>query len=183
MNGESQIEEMWSGYENLYNKVKDDDFEKIKGIIQCFSSYMSHSDSSHHYNGTYLPKFTDEFWKFLRYFNKKYFLVRLLFAVTEGKQNITLKIDRYWQIETETDWRGKRITCLGDTKSVCNDKMLIECSVLYNTKRHVYHERIDIKDMVKEKYSDLIKPFQQFLETYFPSETKENIDEKLDREV
>ena len=177
MKNKSEEESVWESYEKLYQDLKEDS-ETVKKVVNCFSAYMSQADTAYHYNKTYLTGYSEEFWKFLCCFAKKYPIVKTLFLQVEQKKNATLKIDRYWQIETETEWSGRRITCLGDTERVCSDKMLIECSFLCNTKRYVYHEILDMGNQLAKKRWDIMNSFQTFLEIDSQAKIKEHTDEK-----
>ena len=185
MDNNGEIRGTWKGYKELWeslgstNEEKISTQQKISNGIKAFSDYMSHADSAYYYNKTYLPKFTDEFWEFLRYFAEKYPYVEILFTKVGGKRNLTLKIDRYWQVETETDWRQEKISCLENIKRVCSDEMFIECSVLCNMQRYVYSEKINIKNMSREKFEESIGQFLEFLKKYFPDKTGEDEEGKI----
>lgn len=170
-------EVVWKGYLKLWDSMGQDDQERIRNEILCFSAYMGHANAGYHYNKTYLPKFTEEFLEFLSFFSKKYYFVEELFTLVKSEKNITLKIDRYWQIETATEWREVKKTCLGDIKMVCTDSVLIECSSLCGTKRYIYQKKIPLGDITKEQKQDILNEFRVFLKTHSLSETKEKIDE------
>lgn len=184
MDNNKEVLEAWNGYKELWESLGSTDEEKIStqqkisNGIKAFSDYMSHADSAYYYNKTYLPKFIDEFWEFLRYFAKKYPYVKTLLSKVSGKRDLTLKIDRYWQIETKTDWKETKISCLENIKRVCNDEMFIECSVLRDMQRYVYSEKINIKDMSREKFEESTEQFLEFLKKYFLDKTGEDANGK-----
>lgn len=174
---------VWEIYKNLYDLLKDVDDkarqkeeERITKGIECFAAYISQADSTHHYNRTYIPKFTEEFWIFLNAFWKKYAVVKSLFFIVEDKKNVVLTVDRYWQIKTKTDWSGEYKVCLNDTKQVCKDEMLIECSILNKTRRYVYHDQIPLKDIEDNQYAHAIEKVKDFLKSH-SSEDMEGDDE------
>ena len=57
--------------------------------------------------------------------------------------------------------------------------MFTECSVLCNMQRYVYSEKINIKNMSREKFEESIGQFLEFLKKYFPDKTGEDEDGKI----
>lgn len=105
-NGRDEADCVWGSYEKLYDLVKDvsnqqqEEEERITQGIECFATYINQADFTHHYNRTYIPKFTEEFWIFLKSFWKKYTVVKSLFYIVEDKKNVVLTVDRYWHTLT-----------------------------------------------------------------------------------
>ena len=56
--------------------------------------------------------------------------------------------------------------------------MFIECSVLRDMQRYVYSEKINIKDMSREKFEESTEQFLEFLKKYFPDKTGEDANGK-----
>lgn len=178
-NGRDEADCVWENYERLYELLKDvrgnqrqEEEERITKEIECFAAYISQADSTHYYNRTYIPKFTEEFWIFLKFFGKKYVVVKNLFSVVEDKKNVVLSVDRYWQIKTRTDWSGEYKVCLNDIKQVCKDEMLIECSVLNKTRRYIYHNQISLKDIENNQYAHAIEELKDFLKSHSSEDTE-----------
>ena len=86
---------------------------------------------------------------FLEAFNKKYKTVEQLFAIAQEYPNVTLKIDRYWMLEKQMQKRKVKKSTLGEKDFVREEKTMIECSILCNLKRYVFHrnEIVRLKKM------------------------------------
>ena len=65
---------------------------------------------------------------FIDAFHRKYRFVRDFFDIAKKYSDVTLKIDRYWMLETKTEGRWKEST-LNGRDFVCEKELMIECSV------------------------------------------------------
>lgn len=169
----NKSKDTWEAYCELYNRLEQikDAKELFENGINCFSMYLGQSNQGYLYNTTYLPEFSEDFWEFLVAFNKKYKTVEELFKIAEKYQNVTLQIDRYWMLKSSEDERYKLNTLTGPN-FVCEEKMLVECSVLYNLKRYVFQNN-EISILEEESYKKLEKEFEEFLKKYSSKKEKE----------
>ena len=94
----------------------------------------------------------------------------LLKKVTEY-HNITLKIDRYWMLQTDKEGK-KKVTTLSGSNYVGEDKMLVECSIMCNMKRYIFHRNEEIV-FDEESYIELKKDLIEFMEKYSAKNGKE----------
>lgn len=144
------MENLWESYNELgkmavEGEMSKEDFEKQ---ISAFSSFLSEMNLYYHYNGTYLQQYVKEFLLFLNCFYNKYEVVKKLFAISAQYAEVTLVIDRYWQQEStfgeESNkiFSTKKVFPFCEKHQVCNDVFLIECSVLCETKRYIYHNKV-----------------------------------------
>lgn len=138
--------------------------EAFKKEIDAFSSFLSEGNRDYYYNATYLSNYVTEFICFLKYFYRKYPLVKRLFEVTSHYPNVSLVIDRYWMQESLWDDEEKiSVSCKVHPsykkKTVCDDMLLIECSVLCKTQRFIYHSKIEIDEETIQKESQKLKEF------------------------
>ena len=157
---------IWEAYKDFYGAltVHKDMRNIFEEGLKCFSAYLCHIDQDYAYNMTYLMEFHEDFLIFLEAFNKKYKTVEQLFAIAQEYPNVTLKIDRYWMLETNAKGKAKKST-LGENDFVREEKTMIECSILCNLKRYVFH-RNEIVRLKKDGTTKLLKDFTDFLETY-----------------
>ena len=163
--GECMNSEIDKSVWEAYNDFKLDtgsDREKFKEGIRCFSSYLCHANPDYAYNTTYLPQFNEDFLFFIDAFHRKYRFVRDFFDIAKEYSDVTLKIDRYWMLETKTEERWKEST-LNGRDFVCEKELMIECSVLYDLKRYVYQRSIMIPN---KEFENLKNDFENFLKKY-----------------
>lgn len=146
------------------NRVKEE-FEKE---IKAFSSFLSETNQDYYYNSTYLPHYSMEFLHFLEYFYKKYELVKRLFKLSSCYSGVSLIIDRYWQQESKWDEEKDTISVINkvysfsDKNTVCDEELLIECSVLCETNRFIYHSKTGINEREETKELKNLKEFLDF---------------------
>lgn len=161
----------WESYNEFYNELKTDknSMDIFEDGLKCFSSYLCHASRDYAYNATYLPGFVEEFRIFIEAFSIKYEIVKRLFRAAGYCPNVTLKIDRYWLFETDEAKKSKK-TILSGTDFVSKNTLTIECSVLYNMQRYIYHEKYE---MDKLKSDEVVSDFRKFLRKYMPKVTKE----------
>lgn len=124
----------WKAYCELYEKIGKKIDQNIMQVfdngIKCFSSYLCHANPEYVYSTTYLQQFNEEFWKFIEAFYEKYKIVDGLFSIGEEYPNVSIKIDKYWLLETDEKGESNRRTLSGPDL-ICDDKIKIECAVLY----------------------------------------------------
>lgn len=162
------IKKQWENYVELGKQVVEKNIseEAFNKEINAFSFFLSESNRDFCYNPTYLSSYAMEFLRFLEYFYRKYPLVKRLFEATSGYPNASLVIDRYWQQESLWDEEKKIISVFYKAypsykeKMVCDDTLLIECSVLCETKRFIYHSKIEIYE---EKIHRELQNLKEFL--------------------
>lgn len=170
--------ETWNAYDKLYNLIIENEAKNksmdVKQIfengLECFSSYLCHANRDYAYNTTYLPAFKEDFWKFIESFHKKYIIAKKLFNIAEQYYDVTLKIDRYWMLETikkDTDRENTKSvqSTLNGPDFVCNKETTIECSVLCDMKRYIYQTKEEIMPD-SDNFQKLIKEFREFLKKY-----------------
>ncbi|WP_216239781.1 hypothetical protein [Faecalicatena faecalis] len=162
------IELLWENYAELGERVTEgelsrEDFEKQ---VYAFSTFLSGMNKDYHYNGTYLPHYIDEFLDFLECFYRKYPLVKVFFEVASCYTEVSLIIDRYWQQDCIFDNEKEKIftywkVCPSYEKGlVYSEEMLVECSVLCETKRFIYQSKIG---NVEEKVLQEVEKLREFL--------------------
>ena len=110
-----QEEKTWDEYNKFYSYLEKNSElkEAFESGIKCFSSYLSHTNPEYVYNSTYLSGFNEEFFCFIEVFQKKYATVQELLKKAEEYHNITLKIDRYWMLQTDKEGKKKVSTLPG----------------------------------------------------------------------
>lgn len=177
---DNQDTKTWEAYYKLPNAVANSEAETenkkadVKRIfeegLECFSYYLCHANRDYAYNATYLPGFQEDFWKFIESFYKKYNIVKSLFEMAERYCDVTLKIDRYWMLETvKKGTDGRNIKSIRSTLSgpdlVCEKELTIECSVLYDMKRYVYQRKVEII-LRNEELTKLREELRGFLKKY-----------------
>lgn len=169
----NKSKDTWEAYCELYKRLEKikDAKELFENGINCFSMYLGQSNQGYMYNTTYLPEFSEDFLDFLVSFNKKYKIVKKLFEIAEKYQNVTLQIDRYWMLQTFEDERYTMTTLTGQN-FVCEEKMLVECSVLYNLKRYIF-QRNEVIVLGEDNYKKLREEFGKFLKKYSSKKEKE----------
>lgn len=139
--------------------------EEFEKEIKAFSSFLSDTNKDFYYNSTYLPHYSMEFLHFLECFYKKYKLVKRLFQLSSYYSGVSLIIDRYWQQESKWDEEEERIVPINkvysfsDENTVCDEKLLIECSALCETKRFIYHSKAGIIESEELKELKNLKEF------------------------
>lgn len=161
------IKKQWDNYFELGKQAIEDEMleEAFKKEIDAFSSFLSEENRDYYYNATYLSNYVTEFICFLKYFYRKYLLVKRLFEGTSHYPNVSLVIDRYWMQETRWDEEKEKISVLYKAypsykkKTVCDDVLLVECSVLCKTQRFIYHSKIEIDEETIQKESQKLKEF------------------------
>ena len=161
------IKKQWENYIELGKQVieKNISEEAFKKEINAFSSFLSEANRDYYYNATYLSNYAMEFLHFLEYFYRKIPLVKRLFEVTSSYPNLSLVIDRYWQQESVWDDEEKTTFVFYKAypsykeKMVCDDTLLIECSILCETKRYIYHSKIEIDEEKIKNESHNLKEF------------------------
>ena len=161
-----QEEKTWDEYNKFYSYLEKNSElkEAFESGIKCFSSYLSHTNQEYVYNSTYLSGFNEEFFCFIEAFQKKYATVQELLKKAEEYYNITLKIDRYWMLQTDKEGKKKVSTLPGSTY-VGEDKMLVECSIMCNMKRYIFHRNEEII-FDEESYIKLKEDLIEFMEKY-----------------
>lgn len=145
----TEIEAQWNSYMELGKLMVNGQLrtEEFKDQIKAFSSFLSETNRDYHYNATYLPNYTEEFLRFLECFCIKYPLVQQIFEMASDYSDVALIIDRYWQ--QEIVWNRDREDIIKTYKVhpsyernwVCNEELSVECSVLCETKRFIYHSK------------------------------------------
>lgn len=173
----TDIKGQWKNYMELgelmdKGELTKEEFEKQ---ISAFSFFLSEINQDYHYNATYLPNYAMDFLHFLECFHKKYPLTERIFAMAAGYSGVTLIIDRYWQQESICDEEKRKIFVTHkvhipyERKQICDDELLIECSVLCETKRFIYHSKIgtDVADMQHE-----LQSLEEFLNAKSSSENR-----------
>lgn len=171
MNQKKQIKVMkiWENYE-LLGAMADNGVlskENLEKQIKAFSCFLSEKNSDYYYNKTYLPCYVEEFWDFLIAFKRKYSFVQTLFGIACRYSDVSLKIDRYWQMESfqdgETGIINNKMEVYPsyDHTLVCNSAFLIECSILRKMKRFIYQKKVENND---EEKSRAINELKKFLE-------------------
>ncbi|MBS5285212.1 MAG: hypothetical protein KHY46_15400 [Clostridiales bacterium] len=161
------IEKQWDNYFELGKQVIENEIseEALKKEINAFSFFLSELNQDYYYNATYLSNYVMEFLRFLKYFYRKYMFVKQLFKVTSRYQKVSLVIDRYWVEESLWDEEKGKISVFYKVhpsykkKTVCDDMLLIECSVLCKTQRFIYHSKIEIDDETVQKESRKLREF------------------------
>ena len=91
-------------------------------------------------------QFNEEFWKFIEAFYEKYKIVDGLFSIGEEYPNVSIKIDKYWLLETDEKGESNRRTLSGPDL-ICDDKIKIECAVLYNMRRYISRQIYEMKNI------------------------------------
>lgn len=166
----TDIKEQWENYMELGKRaVKENGLrEEFEKEIKAFSSFLSETNQDYYYNSTYLPHYSMEFLHFLECFYKKYELVKRLFELSSCYSGVSLIIDRYWQQESKWDDDDETMSVINkvysfsDKNTVCDEKLLIECSVLCETKRFIYHSKVGINESEEQKESKNLKEFLDF---------------------
>lgn len=152
----------WEMFCKLYDKLspKEEMRELFEEEIKCFSLYLCHVNQDYVYNTTFLSQYNDDFWDFLCAFNKKYKIVEELFNVAKKYYNVTLKIDRYWMMTVDRKGTIEKSTLSG-ADFICENEMMIECSILYNFKRYTFrrNEMITFEDESLKKVREDLKAF------------------------
>ena len=168
-----QEEKTWDEYNKFYSYLEKNSElkEAFESGIKCFSSYLSHTNQEYVYNSTYLAGFNEEFFGFIEAFQKKYAIVQDLLKKVTEYHNITLKIDRYWMFQTDKEGK-KKVTTLSGSNYVGEDKMLVECSIMCNMKRYIFHRNEKIV-FDEESYIELKKDLIEFMEKYSAKNGKE----------
>lgn len=142
-------ETQWENYMELGKLVDDEQLisKEFEKQIKAFSFFLSETNRDYHYNATYLPNYTEEFLRFLKCFSTKYPLVKQIFEVASHYPDVTLIIDRYWQQESvwnreqEKIYPTHKVHPSYNKNLVCDAELLVECSVLCETKRFIYHSK------------------------------------------
>lgn len=141
----------WKAYCELYEKIGKKIDQNIMQVfdngIKCFSSYLCHANPEYVYSTTYLQQFNEEFWKFIEAFYEKYKIVDGLFSIGEEYPNVSIKIDKYWLLETDEKGESNRRTLSGPDL-ICDDKIKIECAVLYNMRRYISRQIYEMKNAI-----------------------------------
>lgn len=148
----------WKAYCELYEKIGKKIDQNIMQVfdngIKCFSSYLCHANPEYVYSTTYLQQFNEEFWKFIEAFYEKYKIVDGLFSIGEEYPNVSIKIDKYWLLETDEKGESNRRTLSGPDL-ICDDKIKIECAVLYNMRRYISRQIYEMKNCLFECHAVL----------------------------
>lgn len=158
-------------YEKIGKKIDEDMMQVFDNGIKCFSSYLCHANAEYVYSTTYLQQFNKEFWEFIKCFYEKYKLVDELFSIGEKYSNVSIKIDKYWLLETDEKGESNRRTLSGPD-SVCDSKIKIECAVLHNMKRYIYRQIYEMNDIDSE-LKEIRKGLKLFLDKYSSKDPKE----------
>ena len=145
----TEIVTQWKNYMELGKLVVNGQLvmEEFEKQIIIFSSFLCESNRDYHYNATYLPNYVEEFLCFLKCFYSKYPLVEQLFKMASDYADVTLIIDCYWQQESIWDREQKEIFVTHkvhpsyERKGVCDEELSVDCSVLRDTKRFIYHSK------------------------------------------
>lgn len=161
------IENIWESYMELGKMIEKGELskEKFEKQITVFSSFLGEMNLDYYYNGTYLPQYIEDFWSFLENFCNKYEVVKRLFAVSIPYAEVTLTIDRYWQQESSFDEDRKKMFVVKKVSpfcrkhQVCNEGLLIECSVNVKARRCIYHNEIENNEMKIKEEIDSLKTF------------------------
>lgn len=135
-----------------FKKLKEGGKEEFKKNLELFSKFLRSYDNQYKYNETFLSLFADDFLEFLRYFQLKYPLVKIVKEAITGDERTILLIDRYWKLQCGEDKKDVRYSVYEnpDFRWVCSRKMTIECSLLVNAKHFLFHNIIDISDDLEE---------------------------------
>lgn len=155
----------WESYDSFYKKIENSNngsVDVFKEGLECFSSYLCYVSQNYAYNATYLPQFVDQFLIFVEAFSKKYAIARELFDIAENYPDITLKIDRYWKLETDENKKSKKTT-LRCSDFITKKTLTIECSALCDMQRYIYHKNYQMKDLKK---TEVKAEFIDFLQNY-----------------
>ncbi|CCZ61228.1 hypothetical protein [Hungatella hathewayi] len=166
----TDIKEQWENYIELGEKVVKEKGlkEEFEKEIKAYSSFLSETNQDYYYNSTYLPHYSMEFLHFLECFYKKYELVKRIFELSSSYSGVSLIIDRYWQQESKWDDEEEKIVVINkvysfsDKNTVCDEKLLIECSALCETKRFIYHSKAGINESEEQKELKNLKEFLDF---------------------
>lgn len=160
---------LWENYAELGKMVVESKLsrENFGKQIYAFSTFLSEMNHDYHYNGTYLPHYADEFLDFLKCFFRKYSFVKTLFSLASHYVDVCLIIDRYWQ--QDCIWNSEKeeidvkwTTCSSyEKRLVYNDKLLIECSVLCETKRFIYQSKLEMNEQMESRE---VEKFRKFLD-------------------
>ena len=158
----------WKAYCELYEKIGKKIDQNIMQVfdngIKCFSSYLCHANPEYVYSTTYLQQFNEEFWKFIEAFYEKYKIVDGLFSIGEEYPNVSIKIDKYWLLETDEKGESNRRTLSGPDL-ICDDKIKIECAVLYNMRRYISRQIYEMKNL-DSRLKEIRKELKLFLDKY-----------------
>ncbi len=162
----TNINDQWDNYMELGKQVVNGSLNKemFEKQIIALSSFLSETNQDYHYNAAYLPNYVADFWHFLECFCHKYPLVNKLFLMVSVYPNVTLIIDRYWQLESVqgeyTVLTTKKVHPSCERKRVCDNELLIECSVLCDTKRFIYHSKTGTD---KDELNQELERLEEFL--------------------
>lgn len=178
----TNIKEQWKNYMELGEKVINENNlkEEFEKEIKAFSSFLSEINQDYYYNATYLSRYSIEFLRFLECFNRKFELVKRLFEISSCYSDVSLIIDRYWQQESKWDEEKRTIAVIHKVYSfsyknmVCDEKLSIECSALYETKRFIYHSKTGINEGEIQTELKNLKEFLDF-KTSSKNRTSEGI--------
>lgn len=174
----TDIKDQWNNYMELGGLVVNGSLTKemVEKQINAFSSFLSETNSDYYYNATYLPNYIMEFMHFLECFHKKYPITKRMFDIASSYCGVTLIIDQYWQQESVWDGERKKIFVMHrvhpsyERKQVCDNELLVECSVLCDTKRFIYHNKIGIDATgIQQELQNL----EEFLNNKLASHKKE----------
>lgn len=162
------MKEQWEKYMDMGEQMSKEELTKemLEKQIDTFSSFLSETNSDYYYNATYLPNYVTEFTRFLECFHKKYQCVIQIFVALSSYADVTLTIDRYWQQEIVFDQENKqtlspiyKLYPAHERQCVCDDGLLIECSVLCGTKRFIYHSKTGIEAIEIQQEIQRLKNF------------------------
>ena len=161
------IGDQWNDYMNLGELVSKGELTKetLEEQIYAFSCFLCETNPDYHYNATYLPNYVDEFVYFLECFHKKYPLVMQIFQAVSSYTDVTLVIDRYWQQESVSDrvegqtFVNYKIHPSCERKWVCDEGLLVECSILCETKRYINHSKTGIDTVEIQQEIQKLKEF------------------------
>ena len=138
----------WKAYCELYEKIGKKIDQNIMQVfdngIKCFSSYLCHANPEYVY--------------------KKYKIVDGLFSIGEEYPNVSIKIDKYWLLETDEKGESNRRTLSGPDL-ICDDKIKIECAVLYNMRRYISRQIYEMKN-IDSRLKEIRKELKLFLDKY-----------------
>lgn len=144
--------------------------ETFSQEIQIFSQFIADSNPEYHYNKTYLPLYVDSFQQFLDSFKKKYPSVKRMFRLIKQFEGVHLVIDRYWQADTAAEEEEPHnIYCqwsvypLQKGNLVCDGELFLECSIVCETKRYLYHKKMSIS---QQELEEAITELEEFLNKY-----------------
>ena len=78
--------------------------------------------------------------------------------------NVSIKIDKYWLLETDEKGESNRRTLSGPDL-ICDDKIKIECAVLYNMRRYISRQIYEMKN-IDSRLKEIRKELKLFLDKY-----------------